>query len=439
VRSAAALAVAPLSLPAEMVAIFASGPLAVAAPILASARLTVSEWKEVSSSASDDCRAFIAAMQYEPPASIAAPKRRAEDHTEQAASIPSISDVVARVERLRQMREMEPVVTPPPVQFDDPLRLFRWECNESGEIKWVDGAPRGALVGRSIAQAGPDHGLDRSVERAFAARAPFHDGELELAAGSAVGGTWKISGVPAFERTSGRFAGYRGIAERPSSAASASGPTSDSNSHSLRELVHEIKTPLNAIIGFAEIITGEYLGPAEKRFRERAGEIVAQARLLLTAIDDLDFAAKAQSAAAGAGKSQVNLGQLVERMITSLREIANTGGVSLDASRTSEDLTVAVEPELAERLIARMSTAMMRRGDAGEQFRLSLDDGGDSCLVAITRPASLRSLADDELLGIGDDSLTDGFTLRLVRGLARIAGAELVISPECVALRFQRA
>jgi hypothetical protein len=48
-------------------------------------------------------------------------------------------------------------------------------------------------------------------------------------------------------------------------------------------------------------------------------------------------------------------------------------------------------------------------------------------------------LADDELLGIGDDSLTDGFTLRLVRGLARIAGAELVISPECVALRFQRA
>jgi signal transduction histidine kinase len=60
---------------------------------------------------------------------------------------------------------------------------------------------------------------------------------------------------------------------------------------SLRELVHEIKTPLNAIMGFAEIIEGQYLGPADRGYRERAAEIWRQARLLLTAIDDLDFAA----------------------------------------------------------------------------------------------------------------------------------------------------
>ena len=64
---------------------------------------------------------------------------------------------------------------------------------------------------------------------------------------------------------------------------------------SLRELVHEIKTPLNAIIGFAEIIEGQYLGPADRGYRERAAEIVRQARLLLAAIDDLDFAAKVHS------------------------------------------------------------------------------------------------------------------------------------------------
>ena len=78
---------------------------------------------------------------------------------------------------------------------------------------------------------------------------------------------------------------------------------------SLRELVHEIKTPLNAIIGFAEIIDGQYLGPADRRYRERAAEIVAQARLLLTAIDDLDFAAKVHSAdrsATGSGSISAN-------------------------------------------------------------------------------------------------------------------------------------
>src|SRR5437763_13334978 len=87
---------------------------------------------------------------------------------------------------------------------------------------------------------------------------------------------------------------------------------------SLRELVHEIKTPLNAIIGFAEIIDGQYLGPADRRYRERAGEIVAQARLLVSAIDDLDFAARTHSAADGAPQ-RVNLSELVERLVASLR------------------------------------------------------------------------------------------------------------------------
>ena len=42
----------------------------------------------------------------------------------------------------------------------------------------------------------------------------------------------------------------------------------------LRELIHELRTPLTAIIGFAEIIDGQYLGPAEHSYRERAAEIV---------------------------------------------------------------------------------------------------------------------------------------------------------------------
>ena len=74
------------------------------------------------------------------------------------------------------------------------------------------------------------------------------------------------------------------------------------DAEALRETIHEIKTPLNAIIGFAEIIDGQYLGPAHRNYRLRAAEIVAQARTLLAAIEDLDFAARLQSRAAGEGE-----------------------------------------------------------------------------------------------------------------------------------------
>ncbi len=216
--------------------------------------------------------------------------------------------------------------------------MFRWECGPSGEIGWVEGAPRGALVGRSIArvQDSESDRVDQEVIRAFAVRAPFRDGMLSVGNGGLVSGEWRISGVPAFDPADGRFAGYRGIALRevampspmPSSEAM---PDVLADPDSLRELVHEIKTPLNAIIGFAEIIEGQYLGPADRGYRDRAAEIVRHARQLLTAIDDLDFAAKVHSASA-AQRERVDLGVLVEREAVELRLLAAKRGVEVKSS-----------------------------------------------------------------------------------------------------------
>jgi hypothetical protein len=426
VRVAAALSIASFSLPAELVAAFAADRLTVAAPILAAARLTASEWRQVAASASEHCRTFIAAMRAE---EIAGPAR---DPASQVASgpIPSIGEVVARIERLRQSHEEEPAGQAS--HAAEAPRMFRWECNEAGEIDWVEGAPRGVLVGRSIAHGDGREGVNRAVERAFASRAPFHDGVLELPCDVPAGGTWKISGIPAFERSTGRFAGYRGVAERAAEAVAAPDPSS------LRELVHEIKTPLNAIIGFAEIISGEYLGPAETAYRERAKEIVNQARLLLSAIEDLDFAAKIHSAN-GTRHARTNLGELVEQMIGRLREQSEARRVTLQASRATKPLTAAVDPDVAQRLIQRTVSAVVGRASGGETLRLGVDGHGDRCIVWISRPAALDGVPADELFGSPEDALSEEFPLRLARGLARSAGVDMIVSPTAICLGFTRA
>ena len=426
VRIATALAIASLPVSSDLAAAFAEDRLTVAAPILASARLSAPEWRQVTASASDECRAFIAAMRSDEPIAHA-PQL---PNFDPSGPIPSISEVVARIERLRNSRDSEP--EPGPAEPVESPRLFRWECNEAGEIDWVDGAPRGALVGRSIAQAEAGAGVGRAVERAVASRAPFHDGLLELPRDASAGGSWKISGVPAFERSTGRFAGYRGVAERAVEAVTAADPTS------LRELVHEIKTPLNAIIGFAEIICGEYLGPADSAYRQRAGEIVAQARLLLSAIEDLDFSARIHSSN-GNHHARVDLGELSEQMIGRLRETAAARNIVLDASRTTGILTARVDHDVAERLIQRMVEAVIARASDGETLRFGVDRDRDRCSVWISRPAALAGIPDDQLFGSAEDALSEEFPLRLARGLAHSAGADILVSPAAICLSLPAA
>ncbi|MBA3510686.1 histidine kinase dimerization/phospho-acceptor domain-containing protein [Sphingomonas sp.] len=449
-RAAAARAVAALPLPYELVALFASDTMAVSAPILAAARLERDDWQRLLTLADEETRRFIltlhpdlplpqpaaerapAGSYVEPPEEPHVEPAPEEPHVEpaEAPQVPSISDVVARIERLRRGRAQAAAgADEAAAAAAGAPTLFRWECGPSGEIIWVEGAPRGPLIGRSIGRAEEGEGVEQEVERAFAMRSPFRDARFSLPGEGTLAGEWKISGVPAFEPANGRFAGYRGIALREAGAAldparyGQSGLLTDPNS--LRELVHEIKTPLNAIIGFAEIIDAQLLGPADRRYRTRAAEIVAQARLLLSAIDDLDFAAKLQSDRNRPG-SGTDLAMLLEQIGAGMRQGASSDAPQLELSIETRRRRCALEPALAERLITRFCTALLSAAADGKQVAVHLDNSNGRCLLWVRPPPGLDSSNGDPASG--------GFSLRLVRGLARIAGGNLTITKARITL-----
>jgi hypothetical protein len=485
-RAAAARAVAPFPLPLGLLAYFASDVLDVSAPVLAAATLEPAEWREILAGAAQDTRRFVATLHPEilsepaavgggEPKLLSAPTELTDDLIEtpdqssedsgahevtdeqveqrteliarmveapsvekrSAPAAPSLKEVVERIERRRRNRSAVRGALAAPLP---PSPLFRWECGAGGEISWVDGAPRGALIGRSIARARNGEGdrVDRDVVRAFTVRAPFRDGTLTIAGDGSVAGEWKISGVPAFDPADGRFRGYRGIAIREQdSALDDEAIDALADPDSLRELVHEIKTPLNAIIGFAEIIEGQYLGPADPPYRERAQEIVKQARLLLLAIDDLDFAAKIHTS----GSEEVrraDLNELIERMAPALSDLAAARAADLGAPQLPRPALADVERELADRLIFRMCSAAVEQAAEGEHLRVSVEPAGERWRVSITRPERLARLTDEQLLG-RDGDFDDAFPLRLLRGLGQIAGVRVEAPEGRISLLFPRA
>jgi len=494
-RAAAARAVAALPLPLGLLECFATDKLAVSAPVLAAATLQPSQWRALLDGADSETRRFVETLHpdiaetpqpvrtpaaaelaspplpewepplaagpvsspFQPPVHEPAPALPEAQTVSPPTAAPqpvvpplpggrSLHDVVERIERRRRSREPFGSVSRDQSHEAPPSgpSVFRWECQPSGEIAWIDGAPRGALIGRSIAR--PDDGSNREGERelarAFAMRAPFRDAAVVIPGDGLVSGEWKFSGVPAFDPADGRFAGYRGVAMREIAAPAAPQAASFSQDiladpDSLRELVHEIKTPLNAIIGFAEIIDGQFLGPADRRYRERAADIVVQAKLLLSAIDDLDFAAQLHSSSSS-GLRRSDLGEQVHSLAVSLRELADGRNVDLDIQRPATALPCHVEPELLDRLLYRLSATLIERARSGERLRLIVDQGKGTCRFSISRPESLRSATEHQLFdasSAGEGSeLRVGFTLRLVRGLARIAGGDLVATQAALIL-----
>ena len=324
--------------------------------------------------------------------------------------------------------------------------MFEWESDASGHIAWVEGAPRGALVGRPLGGDGAGL-LERDVTSRLAQHHPFVD--VHLALGEPLDGEWRATGVPAFDPATGRFLGYRGLARRTDGSAPATEQGSEPDLDALREMVHEIKTPLNAIIGFAEIIDGQYLGPAHRLYRERAASIVDQARQLLAAVEDLDFAAKLRAerfgARGGGGDAfGARLSELFAPLTVEIEECLAARGGLLELDIDDERLRCGLSPEMARRLLRRLLLSLCKAVGSGEAFRIAVTRRGPMCLLAISRPRLLDGLDETQLVdpafdpsgGDETQSVGLGFALRLVRGLARVAGGSLAIDEHRLTLEL---
>ena len=506
-RAAAARAVARPQLPVALVILFAIDTVAVSAPVLAAASLQPFQWRDVLATASPDSQRFIRSLYPDLPAWGAAqplqpepivPRREArrpepvidrqpepmpepepepepapEPVREQApepepepepesapapavpagptAPIPSISEVLARIETLRHERQVVRPQPRPTEAFtagngrspEGPSPLFRWECGPSGEIAWVEGVPRGPLVGRSLANPGEQNGVDQRIQRAFAVRAPFRDAVLTVSGEGPAAGDWKLSGVPAFEPADGRFAGYRGVAIRSTEAGDEQIVPQEEeplDEDSLRELIHELRTPLTAIVGFAEIIDGQYLGPADQRYRDRAAEIVSQARLLLSAIEDLDIAAQIRSSAA-AVDGATDLNGLIKSLTPELKERATVRGAKVDIALSRMPAICSLEQAVVERLMRRFCSALIDAALPRERIAIAVDCDVGQCLVSISRPQAMRGLSDAQLFGRDEknpDVLASSFSLKLSRGIAQTAGGDLRTTGEKLALVLPR-
>ena len=368
-----------------------------------------------------------------------------------------ISDLVARIDAFNRQREEEARVDPSPMLPNDINRPldpegFRFETDAQGVIRWVAGVSRSAIVGMTLNQVATvsETGVDGSVAGAFRRRAGFANARMTVPGGSDAAGQWRISGLPSFDPASGRFTGYRGTARRPrkDECAEPGNGARSSATDSLRELVHELRTPTTAIAGFAEMIEGQLLGPVPNAYRDYAGTIREQARDLLGAIDDLDTAARIEAHALELRPGEVEVAPLFGRIAKDLEPLAKLRGAGLQVAG-AQGVTVRGDDRAIERLVGRLMAALISATAAGEMLRITVArEGEETVAIGAVRPSGLAAYADDATSAIdaeieaeadGAPLLGTGFALRLARNLASELGGSLSIGADRLTLRLPAA
>jgi signal transduction histidine kinase len=202
---------------------------------------------------------------------------------------------------------------------------------------------------------------------------------------------------------------------------------------------HELKTPLNAVIGFSEMMLTGTRGPINNAtYQSYVEEIHAAGKTLLTAICAIMEVAQIESGAVQPEPDDTNLVEIVDSAISDNAEFARARSVSLNFARPEPSpFALRADPRQLGRAIACLLQNAIKFSQTSSEVEISLAAKADRLELRIAdRGCGFAFEQVDRLLepfSQADGHLTRrheglGLGLGLAKGLLELQGAYMSIS-----------
>ncbi|HEX4848308.1 MAG TPA: histidine kinase dimerization/phospho-acceptor domain-containing protein [Novosphingobium sp.] len=354
----------------------------------------------------------------------------------------AIGAIVKRIEafrRARQVVEQRPANDSPRLplgeehvlQVPEQIRAFNFATDAEGRITWSDPGVAPMVTGIALPPAASDP--------AFAVRLRSHQPltgqRLRLAGAPAIAGEWCLDAAPWFDPLTGRYLGYRGRLRRPAERVPLVPPVTDSEADRLRQLLHELRTPVNAIQGFAEVIQQQLFGPTPHDYRALAAGIAGDAARMLAAFEELERLARLDSGAMELDPGETDLAAMIEATASQLAAHTGQRGSGFAIRREVETLPVGLERIEVERIVWRLLATLAGVSAPGEMLKLRLRERHGMARIDLALPKALADRPEESLFETAAGAIPQiitagvfgvGFALRLARAEARAAGGDLI-------------
>jgi len=354
------------------------------------------------------------------------------------APIQGIAAIVRRIEAFRRSREAG---APAPVAANDSPRLplgeqdtapariaaFSFATDSAGRIGWAEPPVGGMAVGILL----PVEGAGLELADTFRRRQPIRDHRLSLEGAPALAGEWQLDAAPDFD-AAGHFTGYVGRFRRPPPPRPA---PRNAEADRIRQVLHELRTPVNAIQGFSEMIQQQLFGATPHEYRALAAGIAADAARMLAGFEELDRYARIDSGALAPEPGASDLAMTLAGIVHQLEAFtaARSSGFTLEAPPHVPLAALAADD--AQRLGWRLLATLAGNARPGEVLPMVLASAPDGAALRLTVRLPEALAAQDDLFAaappqagqaLSAGMFGNGFTLRLAAAEARAAGGSLV-------------
>ena len=228
----------------------------------------------------------------------------------------------------------------------------------------------------------------------------------------------------------------RFAAEEAQTAREAAERANHAKSDFLARMSHDLRTPLNVIIGFSEVMASEVLGKEEAwpRYRAYAGDILRSGEFLLALVNDILDIARIEAGGLSLKTEPVDLSQAIDETVGRLRHLADRDGVTLVITSTGENGSVMADRRAVEQILQNLISNAIKFTPAGNRAGVRLIQSAEAASIEVWDEGI--GIAAEELPRLGEpfhrigsahvaERPGTGLGLAIVRSLVMLHGGTL--------------
>jgi cell cycle sensor histidine kinase DivJ len=196
-------------------------------------------------------------------------------------------------------------------------------------------------------------------------------------------------------------------------------------------LGHDLKTPLNAILGYAEIMQAELMGAMPKPYADYPGIIHESGTDLLLLVDDILDLARAEAGQPRLEPEPVDLTASAESVIRQMTGHADRAGVTLKL-KTSGEVWAEADARAVRQIWQNLVSNAIKYSVSGKTVTLETRIEGETAMLSVSdrgagiAAADLARVTEPFAQGTGAKPGT-GLGLSVVRRFAELQGGALRI------------